>query len=76
MTNVEVVQELRQRVKPFLHTKPPVAQSSYSILLRNAELGLSKPVTLSKFFSKFGYEGSYDNWSLRTNYIIPSPVKV
>lgn len=75
MTNVEVVQELRQRIKPFLHLKPLMSQSQYSISLRDAELRLSKEKTLIKFFGKFGYEGTIDNWSLKSDYILPSPVK-
>lgn len=76
MTNIEVVQELRQRIKPFLYLKnPKMSQSTFSIGLRNAELRLSKESTLIKFFGCFGYQGTVDNWILKPGYLSPAPTK-
>lgn len=63
MTIKEVCSDLRTQTKPYISK---MSQSNYSNTLRHIEAGLSKQSTIDSFFSKFGYNGSFNEWTKST----------
>lgn len=53
MNDIEVIQELRAKIKPYIHIGMP--QSVFSNTLIRQEAGLLKPKTFIAFMEKFGY---------------------
>ncbi len=62
LTNLEVVAELRTRVKPYHGI---MAQASFSQRCIAIENGTAKPITVQKFFGHFGYTGTYNDFTLK-----------
>lgn len=58
----EVLTEIKNRVKPYLHIDMPA--STYFNTIRGIEAGLCKQSTIDSFLSKFGYEKveKIDTW--------------
>lgn len=52
MTTQEVIQELRQKSKPYVGVMP---QQTFSHTIKMIEAGLAKDSTTVKFLAKFGY---------------------
>ena len=59
LTNREVIDELRTRIKPYIGL---MAQSVFSNTCTRIYNDLCKPSTVKEFFSKFGYSGSWDKF--------------
>ena len=60
MNEQEVIQDLRSKVKPYLHIN--MSQSYFSNTITRHEAGLLKPKTLIKFLEKFGYQKLNGQW--------------
>ena len=59
MTELEVYNDLKQRVKPYIGVMEQGVFSNYMIRYK---VGLLKPSTIKSFFSKVGYKLVGDNW--------------
>lgn len=60
MNEQEVLQDLRSKVKPYLHVN--MSQSYFSNTITRHEAGLLKPRTLIRFLEKFGYKKDNGIW--------------
>lgn len=60
MTIVEVVEDLRNDVKPYIPVH--MSQQTFSSTLRRIEDGRAKISTIRDFFTKFGYQGDFNDW--------------
>lgn len=59
MTTKDVCQALRSELKAYIGK---MQHSTYFSTLSRIEKGSAKPSTISSFFEKFGYSGSYNEW--------------
>lgn len=59
MTNIEVVKELRNLVKPYIGV---MKQNKFSAYCIRIEKGICKNETITKFFKEFGYFGDWNNY--------------
>lgn len=64
MTNIEVCDELRSELKPYAAVK--MTRHFYGEMVKRIKLGKAKPETVSKFLTRFGYSGDWNNWT-KTN---------
>lgn len=53
MTKQEALSKIREWNKPY--TRVDMKQSTFSVTLRNIELGICKPKTELEFFKKMGF---------------------
>ena len=60
MNKMEVITEIKSRVKPYIGIMP---QSTFSRTLSNIEHGMAKPKTIDKFFAVFGYKADEVNYN-------------
>jgi len=60
MTEQEVYNELKQKVKPYIGIMPQGSYSNYMIRLK---AGLLKPATIIRFFGLMGYSFANNKWS-------------
>lgn len=57
MTNKEVIEDLRKKLKPYIGVMNP---SHYSQMCAKIENDMCKPKTVDKFFNDFGYFGTWN----------------
>lgn len=69
MSNLEVITELRLKGK-LAYLSVGMKQSTFSNTVKAIELRVAKVSTTEKFFKKFGYSGSYDNWNYNITEIL------
>lgn len=65
MTTSEVVADIRARNKErklYGSGSGEISQPQFSRYLTLIEHGLCKPATITKFFNRFGYTGSFNEW--------------
>lgn len=66
MTTLEVVADIRARNKErklYGSGKGQISQPMFSRYLALIEREMCKPATVSKFFGRFGYTGSFNEWN-------------
>lgn len=62
MTNKEVLIDLKSKNKPYNQIEPKMQQSQFSLMCIKIENDLCKPITVIKFFGRFGYVGDWNNF--------------
>jgi len=60
LSNSEVVAELRKETKAYVGI---MLQSAFSEKCIRIENDLCKPITVIKFFEKFGYKGTWNSFT-------------
>lgn len=61
MTILEVCAELRADNKVYVLIR--MTRQTFFDYVKKIEAGTAKPSTIKEFFGKFGYEGSFNEWS-------------
>jgi hypothetical protein len=63
LTNAEVIAELKSRTKPYIGIE---SAAMFSQMCTRIIHGIAKPVTVVKFFGKYGYAGTYDKFYIKS----------
>lgn len=60
LTNQQVIDDLRKKIKPYIGIMSQGYFSNYIIRIEN---NLCKPATVKLFFEKFGYIGNWNQFT-------------